>query len=260
MTELSETRLQRIREAIDSHRTFRFCAPSDDPDTITAVTLGYRHVVVQFQRLASPILTEPATSRLSSLDVEVDNIYSAFEAHSEIEAIILDIEDAIESATTSIQPPSPTKSLKQLLQKRDLSEVNQEFARCMKNVETDPPAAITAACSIVESLCKLYIEDNKLEAPSRQTIGPPWKAVSRHLGLDPSAVEDDDVKKILSGLTSVLDGIGSLRTHTGSAYGRGRKSYTTQARHARLAINASHTLVSFVLETWEYHNSSLQGN
>ena len=258
MTELSETRLQRIREAINDHRTFRFCGPSDDFEEITAVTLGYRHIVIQLQRLASPILAGPIASRLNSLAVEVDNLYSAFDAHSETEAILLDIEDAIESATTSIQPPSPTRSLKQLLQKRDLSEINQEFARCMENVETDPPAAITAACSIFESLCKHYIEDNNLEVPSRQTIGSLWKAVSKHLRLDPSAVEDDDVKKILSGLTSVLDGIGSLRTHTGSAHGRGRKSYIVQSRHARLAIHASHTLVIFVLETWEYRNSSLQ--
>ncbi|MCY4059405.1 MAG: abortive infection family protein, partial [Gammaproteobacteria bacterium] len=48
----------------------------------------------------------------------------------------------------------------------------------------------------------------------------------------------------------VVDGVGSLRTHIGSAHGRGRKSYSVHARHARLAVHASHTLVAFVLETW----------
>ena len=87
MTDLSEPRQQRIREALDHHRSFKFCGPSDDLDEITAVTLGYRHLVVQLQRLASPILPEPAASLLNSLEVEVDNLYSAFEARAEIEAI-----------------------------------------------------------------------------------------------------------------------------------------------------------------------------
>ena len=370
----SEAKLQRIREAVASHRSFRFCGPSDDPEEITAVTMGYRHLVVQLQRLAGPILAEPTASLLNSLNVEIDNLYSVIEAHSEIEAIILDVEEAIESAaspkkpspaavTHSIQLPIPvcsivgdvlgssiyhhrtleslfyeagaqgevpegncvtkcqtwlkrmhtevddpisvlgklieefmeveigryhnqqfgqtkikevlgrfglsyhkggiilgseravaTKSLQQLLQEKDLPAVNQEFDRCMENIETDPPAAITAACSILESLCKVYIEDNDLEMPSKQSITPLWKVVSKDLGFDPSAVGDGGVKKILSGLISAIDGIGSLRTHTGSAHGHVRKSYRIQARHARLAIHASHTLVVFVLETWAHHN------
>jgi hypothetical protein len=145
----------------------------------------------------------------------------------------------------------PTKSLKQVLKDRDLVGVDSEFERALANIEKDPPAAITAACSILESLFKVYIEDNGIDMPADQSLKPLWKAASKHLGLDPAAIEDDDVKKVLSGLNSVVDGIGSLRTHTGSAHGRGRRSYRLQPRHARLAIHASHTLVGFFIETWD---------
>jgi abortive infection Abi-like protein len=149
----------------------------------------------------------------------------------------------------------PTKSLMQVLKDRDLAGVDKEFERAMANVETDPPAAITAACSILESLFKVYIEDaHGLEMPSDQSLKPLWRTASKHLVLDPSAMEDEDIKKVLSGLNSVVDGIGSLRTHAGSAHGRGRRVYRLQARHARLAIHASHTLVSFFIETWDERN------
>lgn len=117
----------------------------------------------------------------------------------------------------------PTKSLKQVLRDRDLVGLNKEFERALANVEKDPPAAITAACSILEALFKIYIEDYGIEMPADQSLKPLWKAASKHLGLIPSAVEDDDVKKVLSGMNSVVDGIGSLRTHTGSAHGHGRR-------------------------------------
>ena len=58
------------------------------------------------------------------------------------------------------------------------------------------------------------------------------------------------MKKVL-GMISLIDGIASLRTHTGSAHGHGRRAYRLQARHARLAIHASHTLVGFFIETWD---------
>ena len=141
MTNLSERRLQAIREAIDSHRTFRFCAPSDDPDRVVAVTLGYRHVVIQLQRLASHLLTEPTASRFNSLDVEVDSIYSAFDAHSEIEAIILDIEDAIESATTSIHPTSPKgEELPTMIERFSHREGHRPTAAQITVREDAPPA------------------------------------------------------------------------------------------------------------------------
>ncbi len=361
---------EKIRSTIAYVRNYRFCGPSDDPDEQTAVTLGYRYLLVQLQRLASPILPEAVAFRLNALDIEVDNPYSVFAASAEIDALLPDIEgtldslDAAERATPPapakplpvpvcsvigdvlgsfiynhraleilfyeagavgevpegncvtkcqawlkrmhIEAPNPaavlgkileefmevdqtfrqeeqeagrkrihdvlaqfglsyhqgglilgaatalpTKSLNQVLKDRDLAGVDMEFERALANVEKDPPAAITAACSILESLFKVYIEDNSVEMPADQSLKPLWKMASKHLGLDPSSIGDDDVKKVLSGLNSVVDGIGSLRTHTGSAHGRGRRAYRLQARHARLAVHASHTLVAFFIETWD---------
>jgi hypothetical protein len=145
----------------------------------------------------------------------------------------------------------PTKSLRQMLRDRDLTEVGREFERSLASVELDPPASIAAACSILESLFKLYIEDSGIGMPNDQSIKSLWKTASKHLGFDPSAVEDEDLKKILSGMSSVVDGIGSLRTHRSTAHGQGRRTYRIEARHARLSMHASHTLVHFFLETWD---------
>jgi hypothetical protein len=103
----------------------------------------------------------------------------------------------------------------------------------------------------VEAFCKVYIADEGLPLPNEQSIKPLWKIVQGHLGLDPSQVADDDLKRILSGLSSLVDGIGAFRTHTGSAHGRGRASYKPAPRHARLTLHAAHSLVTFAIETWD---------
>lgn len=146
---------------------------------------------------------------------------------------------------------SPTRSLESILRGRDLDSVKLEFERALGSVETDPPAALTAACAILESLFKVYIQDEKLPLPSKETVKPLWAIVQVSLGLNPAIVEDEDLKKILSGLSSIIDGIGSLRTHVGSAHGRGRSRYAIQSRHARLAIHSAHTLCMFLIETWD---------
>jgi len=149
----------------------------------------------------------------------------------------------------------PAKSLKEILANRNLTSVEAEFQRAMGNVEKDPASGITAACSMIESLCKVYIEDEGLPLPAKKDIMGLWKVVKSNLGLDPKKLEDEDIIKILASLASVVDGIGALRTHTSSAHGRGRKSYRLEPRHARLAIHGACSLVVFVIETWEARKS-----
>ena len=311
-----------ITDIIQKLRNFRFCGPSDDPDEQSAVTLGYRYCVIQLQRTASSLLPAPAAAQLNAIDVDVHDLYSAFEAKAEIDALLPDIEDALKAPhsrheTMTLPKPIPVpvcaivgdvlgsyifhhkklealfyeagaagdvppgnsvmkcqnwlkrmdddvadpmavlgkileefmevdtgynqeqqrrtgknkrspralwiflphrrpdfgsgqrtsdKSLRQIPMDRDLAGVDKEFDRALANVETDPPAAVTAACSILESLFKVYIEDRGIEMPSDQTLKPLWKAASKHLGLDPGSIADDDLKKILSGLNSIVNG------------------------------------------------------
>lgn len=146
---------------------------------------------------------------------------------------------------------APSRSLLQEIQKRDIPAVAQEFDRAVSNVEANPRDALSAACNILESIFKVYIQDNGIDLPAKQDIQGLFKVVKGHLGLDPSVLEDDDLKKILTGVFSVVDGVGAFRTHASSAHGAGRKQYKLQPRHARLAINAAHSVATFVLETWD---------
>ena len=59
------------------------------------------------------------------------------------------------------------------------------------------------------------------------------------------------MRQIITGLFSIVDGIGALRTHAGSAHSEGRKGYKLEPRHARLAVNAAHSVATFVMETWD---------
>lgn len=146
---------------------------------------------------------------------------------------------------------APSKKLGELIRERDMPAINGEFDRAMETVDAKPREAVSAASNILESVFKIYIKDNALGMPRKQDLQAVFKVVRSDLGLDPGRVEDDDLQRIISGLLSVVDGIGSLRTHAGSAHGQGRKAYKLEPRHARIAVIAAHTVAIFVLETWD---------
>lgn len=142
------------------------------------------------------------------------------------------------------------KTLADYFKTRDFASIEAEFGRAISQIDRDPHAAITASSAIIEALCKTYIETNRLEMPAKQTIGPLWKVVQQHLGLNIDHTLQDDQKRILQGLASIVDGIGAYRTHIGSAHGRGIEPPQIVASEARLAVHASHTVVIFVMERW----------
>ncbi len=146
---------------------------------------------------------------------------------------------------------APSKSLAELIKGRDIPAIDAEFTRALANVTSEPREAVSAACNILESIFKTYIADEGLIQPNKQDLQNVWKVVRADLGFDPSLVQDDDLKKVLTGILSVVDGIGAFRTHASSAHGQGRKIYNLKPRHARLAIHSAHTLALFVLETWD---------
>jgi len=150
---------------------------------------------------------------------------------------------------------TPTRALADFIRDRNLSAVDMEFQRAIANAEADPREAVSAAANILESVCKIYIEDEGLEMPAKQDLQNVWNPVRKHLRFDPSQVEDQDLQQILSGLLSVVHGVGALRTHASSAHGAGRRGYRLEPRHVRLAIHAAHTITLFILESWAKRKS-----
>jgi hypothetical protein len=139
--------------------------------------------------------------------------------------------------------------LRARIEAHDLDSVRLDFERALTG--GDPEDAITAACSMVESVCKCLLDLMGKPYPADKSIAPLAKEVSRHLNLSPDREVPNDIKQILGGLASVVGGIGALRTHAGDAHGRGQGTPRVDARVARLAVHSASTLALFLIETWQ---------
>jgi hypothetical protein len=138
----------------------------------------------------------------------------------------------------------------------DFDTVQMEIARALPNLEDDPEDAVTAACSLIEAVCRSILVELQLPLPPKKDIDGLMRAVQEPLGLSPGRSDlpsevEADIRQTLSGLTSVAKGIGALRTHGGDAHGREKGFRRIDARIARLALNAASSLALFLIESWE---------
>lgn len=141
-----------------------------------------------------------------------------------------------------------SKTLEDYLKSGNFSSIEKEFERAVEHIQTDPHASVTAACSIIESALKFYIERFNLIAPNKLNVMPLWAVVQPHLDLNTDATLAADQHKVLKGIASIIDGVGAFRSHIGSAHGRGSNPPSIVVAEARLVVNAAHTLVVFIME------------
>ncbi|WP_413220149.1 abortive infection family protein [Tritonibacter mobilis] len=146
---------------------------------------------------------------------------------------------------------SSTLSLEEEVRRHGLSSVDKEIKRALEQVEKDPHAAAHYAGNVLEAAFKAYLDKKAIKYSLSHTLSELWKMVAKDIGLKPGELEDKDLRKIASGMHSVVDGIMYLRNKKSGAHGKSEseaRTYKIAPRHARLAINAAHTIAAYVLE------------
>lgn len=137
-------------------------------------------------------------------------------------------------------------------------ELDRQLGRMRDSVEADPALTIGTAKEIIETACKTILEEHGREPDASWDVGRLIKETREVLKLLPSDIPDaakgaDAIKRMLSNLGAIAQGLAELRNLYGTGHGRSAKLRRgIEARHARLASGAASVLVTFLLEThWE---------
>ena len=63
--------------------------------------------------------------------------------------------------------------------------------------------------------------------------------------------DQDAFRRAFGGCTSIVESLGTIRNRMGDAHGRGVYAVRVEPRYARLAVNLSVAMATFLVETWE---------
>jgi hypothetical protein len=136
------------------------------------------------------------------------------------------------------------------LESFDVEGVHKVWEKALARRKTDPDGAITAARTLLETVCKRILDEEEVAYAETDDLPKLYRQAAQSLSLAPDQHSEDAFRRILGGCTSVVEGLGTLRNKIGDAHGKGGKPVRPAARHAHLAVNLAGAMATFLLETW----------
>lgn len=128
--------------------------------------------------------------------------------------------------------------------------VHEGWERALSRRQQDPEGAITAARTLLESVCKHILDEKGVQYDTKNLdIHQLYKKASTQLNLSPDQHTEGLFKKILGGCSAVASGLGELRNRHGDAHGKERGRIRPAPRHAELAVNLAGSLALFLVKT-----------
>jgi hypothetical protein len=122
-------------------------------------------------------------------------------------------------------------------------------------VDADPSLAIGSAKELIETCCKTILSERGVtEDLDKLELGPLVKRTAKQLALVPESIPDsargaESIRRVLSNLATVTQGLAEIRNLYGTGHGKDGKRRGLAPRHARLAVGAATTLATFLLDT-----------
>lgn len=150
----------------------------------------------------------------------------------------------------------PTTALKlpEYKRLRDPQVFHEHLRRIDAGLANDPPAAIASSKELVESACKVILDDYGIEYGRKDDLLELYKAAAKALKLSVDSVPESArgsqaAQRAARALASAVQSLAELRNELGLGHGRNSASKAL-TRHARLAFNSASAVSEFMLDTW----------
>jgi hypothetical protein len=214
-------------------------------------TYGSRwYSVLSTFEIYSPIRLNEKITQLSDEDREellqaLLLIYPLKESEPEITDIEFypdfDLDDDIELVAT------------ENLNNIDFEYIQEQVKKCNSKIaEKDYEGAITNSRTLIESICLYIYEKKEGQYDYKGNLIRLYKDVSQLLNMTPSDYPDGNLKQILSGVFSIINGVSGLRNDFSDAHGSSPKTkYKVDERHAILTVNLSKTIAEYLYLSYE---------
>lgn len=128
--------------------------------------------------------------------------------------------------------------------------VDAVWQKMLARLATDPEGAITAARTLLETVCKTICEDLDICLGDHPELAELYRETAKALNLAPEQHQERVFKQILGGCSGIVGGLAGLRNSLGDAHGRSTRAARPAPRHAQLAVNLAGSMSAFLIATW----------
>jgi hypothetical protein len=136
----------------------------------------------------------------------------------------------------------------------DARHIAQQIQRIEASIDEDPALAIGTAKEFLESCFKTILTDLGVNYGKTDDLPQLGRKTFKALKLVPDDIPEsakgaETIKRVLSNLSTVVQGLAELRGPYGTGHGKEGRVKGLAPRHARLAVGAASALVTFLFQT-----------
>jgi hypothetical protein len=136
------------------------------------------------------------------------------------------------------------------LERISFEYIHEQIKKCNDKIQDkDFEGSVTNARNLIESICLYILESrhNKKQEYDGNLLKL-YKTVSLELKMSPSNYADENLKQILSGIFSIINGVSGLRNNFSDSHGSSpiQKKYKIDERHAILTVNLAKTISEYL--------------
>jgi len=139
----------------------------------------------------------------------------------------------------------------------DAAHIHDLWVKALDRRGDDPEGAITAARALLESVCKLILDEAGDTYSDDGDLPKLYTRVAKRLNLAPSQHTEQVFRQVLGGCQAVVEGLGAVRNRLGDAHGKGKRPVKPAPRHAELVVNVAGAVSVFLASTWQARNSAV---
>jgi Abortive infection C-terminus len=127
-----------------------------------------------------------------------------------------------------------------------LSDIQRLWTKAKARILSDPDGAITAARSMLESLCKTVITENGDSYNSKDDLPQLYRKAQTYIALAPGAQTEEEYKKMSGACTQIIFTLTCIRNRESDAHASVHK---TTSAHARFVVNLAGSMATFIIQT-----------
>lgn len=179
---------------------------------------------------------------------------------SSVEKSLASIEESSISSTRTLEETINSQSLvifedatEELISMLDES-IHDDWLKARNVMLSDPQESITRSSSYLESVCRMILNDLSIPLPNTLTITSLINSVVKELGLSDDERSGTNLKQLYGGVKSIVQAIGAMRTHFGTAHGSNAGDYVVSESEARLINDAAAAISVFLLKRYKMRN------
>ena len=147
----------------------------------------------------------------------------------------------------------PTEKIK-IVNSEYIKNIHSQALKCIS--ENDFDSVVTKSRTLLEEVYCYGIEQKGKEIIEKGNINKLYKKIRDLYDMNTEENLDNRIKKLLSGLNTVVDAIAEIRNNNSDAHGVGKNRVKILKHHANLVLNSATTLAEFVLSVIENKNNN----